>query len=911
MKTKKISSLILSLAMAFGVMPSATLAEEVTLAEDATVYMTVSNRGFIAEANDESIMANKEVTVTDINEDGKLTVDEALVAAHKAYNSEDGYIANSGYVSKLWGEETGNILCFINNVGLTAGVTVDTINDGDYLVASVNQDNKYYADWYTFFDNTETEVKVNEEFTLNLKGHLGMAYKEEDFKNIALSNITIGVWENGEFKAIEDKITDENGDVSLSFSEVGTYFITADGKVPDEVTDWFHNTTLTVDCPIIAPVCKVSVVQADELVIIENIVDTYRNNGVCEDGNMEWLLADFSVYETLNPDKAVLTEEQKQAALDKVIENVIESEDKPGILAKAIIALRAMGYDARKVFTKDGEAIDLVEKLTALIDDENSGVTNIYTLPYVLIALQQGEDYLEEDKENFLIESAIANKDSWTEYGVDGATMMMLALAPYIENEEVKTALDEAVLDICEAQSESGAILTYGSESAASTGCAIFALAAIGINPEEVTKNENSLIDGLMSLAAEGLTGFEPMSNTFSTEQGLRGLLAWQFLEQDSELRVYDFASNPMNEARATTEENDDNTSDGGITEDKEQITVYFTLYGDEEHGEPKKSKDKHTLKKGNLDEWLEKTKISIDEGSTVLELVEKVLTEEEIPYKNENGYISEIKDLGELDNGELSGWMYTLNGEYSNKGMNEQLLEDGDKIVLHYTDDYEVEREEEDDDNKSSGSSSSGGKTSSVKVNNAVPAIIQNNTVTFSFADVKSGDWYYDAVKYVSDKKLMNGTDKGFEPNANMSRAMLVTVLYRLDGESAVTKNNKFSDVALGSWYENAVIWASENGIVNGVGEAEFAPNDNVTREQMAAIIYRYAVFKGKATEEKADLSGFSDYSEISEWAKDALSWANAASIIGGVDESALAPKATATRAQVATILMRFTKSY
>jgi len=156
-----------------------------------------------------------------------------------------------------------------------------------------------------------------------------------------------------------------------------------------------------------------------------------------------------------------------------------------------------------------------------------------------------------------------------------------------------------------------------------------------------------------------------------------------------------------------------------------------------------------------------------------------------------------------------------------------------------------------------------------------------------------------------------MNGTDKGFEPNANMSRAMLVTVLYRLDGESAVTKNNKFSDVAMGSWYENAVIWASENGIVNGVGEAEFAPNDNVTREQMAAIIYRYAVFKGKATEEKADLSEFSDYSEISEWAKDALSWANAASIIGGVDESALAPKATATRAQVATILMRFTKSY
>ena len=880
--------------------------------EPELVYLTISNQGIIAKANDGSIMANREVMVSDINGDGKLSFDEALVAAHKTYNSEDGYVARSGYVAKLWSETTGNCLFFTNNVGLTTGVTVDEVKEGDFLVASVNQDNKYYADWYTFFDKKEVEVTANEEFTLNLKGRLGMAYKEEDFLDVALENIEIGIWEDGEFKEIEGKKTDENGKVTLCFDKPGTYFVTADGTVADEVTDWFYNKTLTVDCPIIAPVCKVNVTPSDEVTIIENIIDTYKNTGVCEDGNIEWLLADFAAYEILNPEKTVLTKEQKQDALDKIIENVSGSLDKPGNLAKAIIALRGMGYDARKVFTKDEEEIDLVEKLTSLIDDENSGVTNVYTLPYVLIALQQGEDYIDEDKENFLIESAIANKAFWTEYGVDGATMMILALAPYIENEEVKTALDEAVSDIHEAQSESGAILTYGSDSAASTGCAIAALSALGINSAEVIKNDNSLIDGLMSLASEGFNGFEPMSNTFSTEQGLRGLLSWQLLEQEENTRIYDFSENPMNEARASVEEGDDNISDGGITEGKEKITVYFTLLGDEEHEEPKKNKDKHTLKKGNLKEWIPKTKVSLYEDLTVIELIEKVLKEHKIDYKNENGYISEIDGLAEFDNGELSGWMYTLNGEYSKKSISEQVLEDGDIVVLHYTDDYNSEIKEDDDDDNKSGNSS-GNKTGSTKVNNnAVPAIVQqNNTLTFDFMDVKDSDWYYEAVKYVNDKKLMNGTDKGFEPNKEMTRAMLVTVLYRLDGSVLVDGENRFSDVVPGSWYEDAVIWASENAIVNGIGEEEFAPDMSVTREQMTAIIYRYAEFKGKSVEEKADLSEFSDYSEVSEWAVDAFAWANKASLINGVGKKNLAPKATATRAQVATILMRYVKLF
>lgn len=186
----------------------------------ATVYLTVSNKGVVASANDGSIMANRKIYVTDTNGDEKLTFHDALVAAHKAYNTEDGYGTSSGTsmsVSKLWGTETSNTLCFINDVGLTGAVNTAAVEDGDYLVASINADDSgCYADWYSFFDTAAKEVKVSEEFTLNLKGFWGMAYEETDLAPVPLSDISIGLWQNGDFSAISEKKTDVNGSVSLS-----------------------------------------------------------------------------------------------------------------------------------------------------------------------------------------------------------------------------------------------------------------------------------------------------------------------------------------------------------------------------------------------------------------------------------------------------------------------------------------------------------------------------------------------------------------------------------------------------------------------------------------------------------------------------------------------------------------------
>lgn len=175
-------------------------------------------------------------------------------------------------------------------------------------------------------------------------------------------------------------------------------------------------------------------------------------------------------------------------------------------------------------------------------------------------------------------------------------------------------------------------------------------------------------------------------------------------------------------------------------------------------------------------------------------------------------------------------------------------------------------------------------------------------------FGDVKSADWFYNDVKYVYEKGMMAGTAADmFAPNATTTRAMIVTILYRLEGSPAVTGTGAFVDVPAGQWYTDAVNWAAANQIVKGTSATTFAPNDSITREQMAAILYRYAQYKGYDVTKRADLSGYSDNGQVSAYAKDALAWANAAKLINGVTNTTLAPQGNATRAQVSAILHRF----
>lgn len=175
-------------------------------------------------------------------------------------------------------------------------------------------------------------------------------------------------------------------------------------------------------------------------------------------------------------------------------------------------------------------------------------------------------------------------------------------------------------------------------------------------------------------------------------------------------------------------------------------------------------------------------------------------------------------------------------------------------------------------------------------------------------FADVASDAWYVQAVAYVYRQGLMSGTAQNqFSPDLTTNRAMLVTILYRLAGSPAVNGGSAFTDVASGDWFASGVAWASANGIVTGYGDGRFGPNDPITREQMAAILYRYAGFAGQSTAGQADLSGYADAGRISPYAAASMGWAVDRGLITGVSAGTLAPGGSATRAQVATILMRF----
>ena len=178
----------------------------------------------------------------------------------------------------------------------------------------------------------------------------------------------------------------------------------------------------------------------------------------------------------------------------------------------------------------------------------------------------------------------------------------------------------------------------------------------------------------------------------------------------------------------------------------------------------------------------------------------------------------------------------------------------------------------------------------------------------TISYNDVVAGDWFAEAVNYVTLTDLMNGTGEGFSPNNNLTRAQMATVLYRMAGEPEGTIENPFSDVADGQWYTDAVVWAAETGITLGTSENTFNPNDNVTREQMATFLYRFAEYESlDPIEVTGDLSAFPDADEVAGFATEAMTWAVGQKIIAGVDGN-LAPDGTATRAQVATVLMRYT---
>lgn len=176
------------------------------------------------------------------------------------------------------------------------------------------------------------------------------------------------------------------------------------------------------------------------------------------------------------------------------------------------------------------------------------------------------------------------------------------------------------------------------------------------------------------------------------------------------------------------------------------------------------------------------------------------------------------------------------------------------------------------------------------------------------SFLDVRTGAWYYDAVKYAVENGLMSGTGTyTFEPNTTLSRGMIAQMLYALEGKPSISSANNFTDVSSSDWYDKAASWAQSMGIITGYEDGRFGPNDPLTREQLALILYNYAKSEGHSTSTKADLSKFADGTSTSPWAQQAMSWAVGEGLLSGRGVNMLYPTGTATRAEVAQIMMNF----
>lgn len=239
----------------------------------------------------------------------------------------------------------------------------------------------------------------------------------------------------------------------------------------------------------------------------------------------------------------------------------------------------------------------------------------------------------------------------------------------------------------------------------------------------------------------------------------------------------------------------------------------------------------------------------------------------------------------------------------------------DGKKLVAEYEVIYQDSETPPENNTLPGNSNSSNRRPSTIVTNDEKGTDEQENVATsvLTFADVKEDDWYYESVQYVFNNNLMKGiSEVEFAPQNTVTRAMLVTVLYRLENEPGTDGSLGFIDVGLDSYYVNAVLWAKEHGIVSGISEKEFAPDKNITREQIATIIYRYAEYKGYDVSigRNANVLPYTDFVNISEYAISPMQYAIVSGILKGKTETTLNPLDNATRAEIAAILQRFIES-
>ena len=527
MKTKKLLSLLLCFVMLFGIFTPSAFADDAGI----TVYVTLSQYGRILSGKDGNHLACVPVYLEEENPN----LDTVLREFHSMYHSE-GEAAYSSYEGKyglaiamLW-NDTSDLFNYQVNGGTEIVNDLNhELKDGYYVDVRINENLFPDTESYTKFDTYTKSAETGEEITLTL---YEAGYDENwnmVFSPCADALITV----NGEET---DYLTDSEGNVTLNLEEEGIYIISATKSKA------LGDNTVTA---ISAPVCIVNISEEiDVEPILHTLAEKYSSDEEMSDGNALWFAADIADYGKIYEDTSYcLSEESKQAIADYAIDLSAKS-NKPGDLAKAIIALRSMGYDAKKAYTEDGELLDIPEKLLKTIETNFEEVSNVYTLSYVIIALGEGEDYAPTETMEALINYAVENNDKWLdmEFGTDALTPMLLALSPYTDlNPQVESAVENGTETLILSIDENGM-----TGNAPSTALSIVALCALGINPTTVENNGNNLIDGLLSRLNDNSDGFLPSENSFATEQGMRALNAYMLFKNGD--RVFDFSDFPMEE---------------------------------------------------------------------------------------------------------------------------------------------------------------------------------------------------------------------------------------------------------------------------------------------------------------------------------------------------------------------------
>lgn len=644
-----------------------------------------------------------------------------------------------------------------------------------------------------------------------------------------------------------------------------------------------------------------------------------------------WWVMDMGAYANLGLSDSTTSGAAKQTYINNAIHAISAGNAGDTDYSKAILALTAIGVDVQKLYPVNSNTP--VNAITGL-----NGVTqsaSAWRAPYTLAAYCQGDYESTETYERGLVDALLASQKedgSWDEWGTIDTTANVIAGLSFYANEAlVKAAVDKGIAYLASQLKDDG---TY--ENANSTAMVIIGLAAAGVNPgtdSRFIKNGVSVLDGLLSFALADNSGFwytdRSTYNDYATEQAFRALIAAkQVMKTGLAYNVYDFSSNTVAPGRASG--SGSTSTPPASTGDT--ITVKVSVCADTGY-------------------WMNKKRVTIPgEGATVYHAFIKALEGSGIEQVGaESNYVSSMtKDgvtLGEFTNGDNSGWLYKVNDTLPNVGLTEYSVKNGDSIVFYYTNDWTLDP----DAGSMGGTISAADRQAAEKVidligaigdvtwesgaaieaaraaydalSTAQKALVTNyGTLTaaeaayakfsgFAFTDVAETAWYYEAIRNVYEQGFMTGVSATlFLPEGTATRAQVVTILHRLAGSPAVDYQMAYSDVAEDAWFAEAIRWATSEGVVTGYSDRYFGPDDEVTREQLAAMFYRYAQKMGiDFTGQESDIQRYDDVTEIGVWAKEAMEWCVRNGILKGTSDTTLSPAATATRAQLATMLGRF----